>query len=153
MIQIQIKPIIEMTTELLESKARKAKEAVLRRSGAISRGIMRRLIRRGKRKSEPGQPPISHVAKGGIKNLIAWGYDKRTGTVVVGPMRDSSISNINPVPGTLDQGGKSLIRVDDGKGKGKRRRVMAMVRARPFTGEALRRFAEGYPDLWKDAIK
>jgi hypothetical protein len=142
-----------MTKEVLKQKSSDAKERVLRRSGAIVRGIMRRMIKYqpdNKIKSPPGRPPYSHVQRGGIRNLIFWEYDHFTGTVVIGPKKDSSISNVRPVPGALDKGGKTLVRVEN---KRNSKRVLAHIRPRPFTDEALARFQNQYPDLWKDCIK
>lgn len=135
-------------------KKQSAKERVLKRSGAIVRGIMRRMIKKRKKKSEPGNPPHSHVENGGIKNLIHWFYDPWKQTVVIGPEIDPSKPNVNPVPGVLNAGGLTMVRTSkDRQKKGGPKRVLARIRPRPYRDEALDRFKHTYPELWRDCIR
>jgi hypothetical protein len=55
----------------------------LLRAGAFVRTTMRRLIRKRKRPSAPGQPPSSHV--GTLRRLIFFAFDTASRSVVVGP--------------------------------------------------------------------
>lgn len=140
----------------LRRKAAKAKEKVLKRSGAIVRATMRNSIKyRAKGSSPPGSPPFSHVRSGGIKNLIFFEVDARTQSVIIGPAADPQARrNIAPVPGTLEGGGRSRIRLPPRlRRKMGKNATIAKVAARPFARPALERFETTYPDLWKGAIE
>jgi hypothetical protein len=155
---LSLKVVVQVVTDFreLRRKAEKAKEKVLKRSGAIVRSIMRNSIKyRAKGSSPPGSPPYSHVKSGGIKNLILFEYDAKTQTVVIGPARDpQTMANVAPVPGTLETGGRSRVRLPPRlrKARGKPTTI-ATVKARPFAKPALERFESTYPDLWSKAIE
>jgi hypothetical protein len=68
--------------------------------GAVTMSEARRLIRRRKRPSKPGEPPSSPT--GVLKRTIVYGFDSSTRSVVVGPYRTKSKTN---VPNVLEYGG------------------------------------------------
>jgi len=75
----------------------------LSRIGAFVRQRMRTSIKRRKKSSPPGEPPSAH--QGAIK-LIFFGYDERTESVVVGPIRVSTPKTQTiGVPPLLEKGG------------------------------------------------
>ena len=143
--------------------ASKAKIAVLKRGGAITRGIMQRSIRFSKKgKSQPGQPFIAR-SKPGVRNLIKFAVIGPEGRAVIGPERDQSKPAFGaPVPGVLEHGGKTRIKVQPRSKRGepkaarlarKSKSVTVVVKPRPFAQPALEKFASGYPDLWRDSIR
>jgi hypothetical protein len=79
----------------------------LSRSGALMRGTMRRLMRRRKKASQPGQPPSAHTKSKQfprgplLKERIDHIFDVSTKSMVVGP---DKLGN-STAPSTLDQGG------------------------------------------------
>jgi hypothetical protein len=155
---LSLKVVVKVVTDFrsLRKKADQAKERTLKRSGALVRKIMRSSIKyRAKGSAPAGSPPYSHTKSGGIKNLILFQYDPKTQSVVIGPARDpQAADNVAPVPGTLEQGGRSRIRLP----KAIRRAVgkptmIVRVQARPFAKPALDQFEKSYPDLWKGAVQ
>ena len=155
---LSLKVAVKVVTDYrqLRKKADQAKERVLKRGGALVRKIMRSSIKyRAKGRAPVGSPPYAHTKNGGIKNLILFQYDPKTQSVVIGPARDpQAVDNIAPVPGTLEQGGRSKIRLPPAlrKARGKATTI-ATVRARPFARPALEQFEKSYPDLWREAIQ
>lgn len=108
-IRYQVK--IKLNFNELLDKSWMAKERNLRRAGAIVRGIMRKLIKFRKNKrlaSPPGTPPYAHIYPG-IKNTIQFVADRNR--MIVGPQIDYSKPNISPVPGALEHGGRTLVKV------------------------------------------
>lgn len=151
---LKIRTNLKINFAGVTKKKQSAKERVLKRSGAIVRGIMRRMIKKRKKNSQPGSPPHSHVESGGIKNLIHWFYDPLRQTVVIGPEIDPSKPNVNPVPGVLNAGGLTMVRTSkDRQKKGGPNRVLARIKPRPYRDEALNRFKTTYPELWRDCIR
>ena len=61
----------------------RANVKVLSRAGAFIQRRAKSSIRKRKRASRPGEPPSSHV--GTLRNLIYFGFDTGTRSVVVGP--------------------------------------------------------------------
>ncbi len=78
----------------------RANVKVLSRIGAFIRRRAKSSIRKRRAASLPGQPPSSHV--GTLKNLIYFGFDTATRSVVVGPT-PAGVRGI--VPPTLEFGG------------------------------------------------
>jgi hypothetical protein len=181
-VSVRYKVRLKLRFDTITSKAWMAKERNLRRAGALVRGIMRRLIRRRKNPnlaSPVGSPPYAHFYPG-IKNTIEFAVHKNR--VIVGPQRLNK-PNISPVPGALEHGGRTLVRVRVGvtqKGKKKKKktntpkkpippwllkkiiankaktkviRVPADIRPRPFARPALNIFKSQYPDIWRNCIK
>lgn len=140
----------------LRRKIDAGREKALKRGGAIVRGIMRRSIKFKREGSSPvGTPPFAHTKSGGIRNLIYFEYLPASRSVVVGPALDSgAASNVAPVPGTLETGGRSRIRLPKklAKQKGKTH-VIAVVRPRPFAGPALEAFEKDYPEIFKGTLQ
>lgn len=139
--------------ELIE-QAQKAKARVMKRAGGLVRGIMRRSIKNRKDPSPVGTPPSAHTKGGGIKNLIFWDYDPATESVIIGPaLKSDAMSNLAPVPGTLERGGRSRIKLSKAlKRKLGKETIVATIRPRPFAAPALKAFETSYPELWEGAI-
>lgn len=170
-ISIRYKLKLKLHFNELLSKAWEAKERNLRRGGAIVRGIMRKLIKYRKNPrlaSPPGTPPYAHF-KPGIRNTIQFVSNRNR--MIVGPQIAYDKPNISPVPGALEHGGRTLVRVRAGQPKKKRKkkkptgakkpippwllkkiianrqkkqpvvRVPAVIRPRPFAEPALKIFA------------
>jgi hypothetical protein len=83
----------------------RANVVVLSRAGAFIQRRAKSSIRKRKRVSLPGEPPSSHV--GTLRNLIYFGFDTGTRSVVVGP---TPVGAISVVPPTLEYGGPSVVR-------------------------------------------
>lgn len=77
----------------------------LGRAGAFIQRRAKSSIRKRKRASRPGEPPSSHV--GTLRNLIYFGFDTGTRSVVIGP---TPVGAIGRVPPTLEYGGPSVVR-------------------------------------------
>jgi hypothetical protein len=90
----------------------RANAKALSRAGAFIQRRAKSSIRKRKRASRPGEPPSSHV--GTLRNLIYFGFDTGTRSVVVGP---TPVGAIGVVPPTLEFGGPSVVR------KNQRRRL------------------------------
>jgi hypothetical protein len=113
-ISIRYRVKLKLNFKELLSKSWEAKERNLRRAGAIVRGIMRRLIRYRKNPriaSPPGTPPFAHF-KPGIKNTIQFAVSRNR--MIVGPQIARDKPNISPVPGALEHGGRTLVKVQVG---------------------------------------
>lgn len=80
----------------LDEKARRALNVL----GSVTMHEARRLIRRRKRPSKPGEPPSSPT--GVLKRTIFYAYDPSTRSVVIGPLKTQAKSN---VPQILEYGG------------------------------------------------
>ncbi len=143
----------------------KARRRVLSRAGAFIRQTARTSIRKRKGTSPPGSPPYSHV--GLLRRLILFGYDERTDSVVVGPVK---LNKQSDAPHTLEFGGTTvarrtmLVRVGDtGRDRrgrftrGKRQLVKAGTRLvykpRPFMGPAMQKELPQFPELWRNSIR
>ena len=108
-IRYQVK--LKLNFNELLSKSWEAKERNLRRAGAIVRGIMRKLIKYRKNPrlaSPPGKPPYAHFNPG-VKNTIQFVSDRNR--MIVGPQIAYDKPNISPVPGALEHGGRTLVKV------------------------------------------
>jgi hypothetical protein len=126
----------------------------LAKAGAYVMKTARRSIRKKKGASDPGDQPHSH--EGSLKKLIFFVYEPAVKDVVIGPagFRDSQ------APRALEYGGRTRITTLKGghkvKGKfqgGKRVKVMATIRARPFMHPALEKAVPQLPALWAASIK
>jgi hypothetical protein len=83
----------------------RAKARVLSRAGAFIQRRAKSSIRKRKRASRPGEPPSSHV--GTLRNLIYFGFDTTSRSVVVGP---TPLGAVGTVPPTLEYGGPGPVR-------------------------------------------
>ena len=113
-----------------------------------------RKYRRGQRDptvSRPGKPPRQHV--GGKQNLklILYAYDRTSNSVVVGPVQFRNAAGVRDLPGVLEHGGRSKVRVRTRSGARKTRPTT--VKARPFMGPALEKTAPDFPDLFKNSVR
>ena len=121
-----------------------ARRRVLSKAGAFIRREARQSIRRRKGTSPPGRPPYSHV--GLLRNLILFGYDERTDSVVVGPV---GFKRSN-VPHVLEYGGVTTV-TEYRRGRLRRRRVR--IAPRPYMGPALAKELPKFPELWRNSIR
>ena len=105
-----------------------------------------------KTRSEPGQPPFSHVAAGerGIRSIF-YHFARADMTTIVGPV----LFNVGGVPELLEKGGETESVVEVTK-RGRKSYVRKRVRiaARPFMRPSLQDFIAGgkFPDLFKDLV-
>ncbi|MCE9618428.1 MAG: hypothetical protein K8R92_00780 [Planctomycetes bacterium] len=99
---------LSITTKISFDKAKilaavaKGEKTALMRGAGLVRIIAKRLIRKRKKVSLPGQPPSSH--KGQLRNLMRFDFDTQSGSVVVGPEYWSQAAQRH-VPQTLEFGG------------------------------------------------
>lgn len=84
----------------------KANAAVLAKQGAYVRTVAKRLMKKAKGASKPGEPPHEHL--GYLDKLMFFAFDSHTKTVVVGPTRLSGRDG--KVPRTLEHGGPVVIK-------------------------------------------
>ena len=116
----------------------------LYRAAGYVRTIARRSIRKAKGKSQPGQPPKSHVGR--LKQSIRFAVEATK--AVIGPIRVWSKHQSSALPGCalLEKGG-TAIRTSK---RGGVRRIR--YRPRPFMGPALETATRKLPDMWRDAV-
>jgi len=122
----------------------RAKRMVLSRAGAFIRRRARTSIRKRRRASRPGQPPSSHT--GLLRNLILFGYDRASDSVVVGPVGLRS----SRAPQVLEQGGTTTVL------RRRRGRLVAervRIAARPYMGPALAAERDKLPRVWRDSVR
>ena len=81
----------------------RSKRRSLSRAGAFIRQRARTSIRKRKRQSRPGQPPSSHT--GLLRRFILFGYDRRSDSVVVGPVGFRR----SRAPTVLEFGGRTTV--------------------------------------------
>lgn len=115
-------------------------KSVLSKAGAFARRTMKGLIRSGKNPAKPGNPPKSHT--GLFKELIFFGYEAASQSVVIGPAFRSRQNP--PVPQLLNDGGEA-INWRTGK--------PATYQAFPFVEPTLAIEAPKFPELFTNAIK
>lgn len=123
----------------------KAKREVLSKAGAFIRQTARTSIRRRKGTSRPGRPPYSHT--GLLRRWILFGYDRRSDSVVVGPVGFKR----SKAPNVLEFGG-----VTNRPRWWRRKRKLSRklrVRARPFMGPALEKERDKLPAMWAGSVR
>jgi len=121
-----------------------ARRRVLSKAGAFVRQEARQSIRKRKGTSPPGRPPYSHV--GLLRNLILFGYDERTDSVVVGPV---GFKRSN-VPHVLEYGGVTTV-TEYRRGRLRRRRVR--IAPRPYMGPALAKEVPKFRELCRNSVR
>lgn len=133
--------------------------AALKRTGAIMRGVARRVLRRRKGKSPPGQPPAVHTANQRVtlKNII-FRVDPRGYAVAIAPVVFGR--SINNVPDLHEYGGVTVRRaqfVFAPTKRRKRQRIITSFRAqyppRPYMGPAYEQAESQLPVIWQRAIQ
>jgi len=147
----------------------KARARVLARAGAFIRRTGRTLVRPRKKVSQPGEPPSTHTSNETVSlRNIQFYYDPQSKSVVVGPVRISTVSkgfkSEGTVPQTLESGGNVSITEKltrhgwrpvgirpVGGGQPVRTRTVN-YQARPFMAPALKQNLPKLPELWKDAV-
>jgi hypothetical protein len=126
----------------VQKKVKDGVQSVLARMGAFVRTRAQRSIRPAPKKHfipVAGQPPRSHV--GTLRDLIFFGYDTSTETMVVGPKLFKS--GKPTAPNLLEFGGSTI------NSKGKR----ATYRKFPFMNPALIAESANFPGLFSGSIK
>jgi hypothetical protein len=144
MIDLRIKDLF-FDRQKVERAADKAKREVLSKAGAFIRQTARTSIRKRKGVSPPGNPPYSHT--GLLRRFILFGYDRSTDSVVVGPAR---ISKPGDAPHALEFGGTTEM---EQRRRGRRVRVKARIRKRPYMGPAMEKELPKFPTLWRNSIR
>lgn len=168
MIDIRIKESFFDRTKVIRSIDR-ARAKSLSKAGAFVMTRSRRSIRTTKdgNYSKPGQPPKQRGTKSfrgrNFNKSILFGYDKRSGSVVIGPIGDSR----SKIPATLEYGGSETTRRDryivvkgrTSTGKRKTRRIPKGTkitnRPRPYMGPALREeiAAGSIPKAFRNSVR
>ena len=123
----------------------RAKRRSLSRAGAFIRQRARTSIRTRKRTSQPGQPPTSHT--GMLRRFILFGYDRRSDSVVVGPVgfRRSRAPNV------LEFGGRTT--VETGRRPARKKRRTVRIAARPYMRPALEKERSQLPAVWRNSVR
>lgn len=144
MIDMRIKSLFFDRPKVMRSVDR-AKRRSLSKAGAFIRQRARTSIRKRKRSSPPGQPPSSHT--GLLRRFILFGYDRRSDSVVVGPVgfRRSRAPNV------LEFGGRTTV---ESRRQGRRRNKRTVrIAARPYMRPALEKERSNLPKVWRNSVR
>lgn len=144
MIDLRIKSLFFDRPKVQRAMDR-AKRRSLSRAGAFIRQRARTSIRKRKRQSRPGQPPSSHT--GLLRRFILFGYDRRSDSVVVGPVgfRRSRAPNV------LEFGGRTT--VESRRRGGRRQKRTVRIAARPYMRPALEKERSQLPAVWRNSVR
>ena len=123
----------------------RAKRRSLSRAGAFIRQRARTSIRKRKRQSRPGQPPSSHT--GLLRRFILFGYDRRSDSVVVGPVGFRR----SRAPTVLEFGGRTT--VEARRRGGRRQNRTVRIAARPYMRPALEKERSQLPAVWRNSVR
>lgn len=127
MIRAKLKTVLQ-TSELSKAIARK-KRRILYRLGGYGRQVvkskLRKKPRKGKKKSDPNEPPYMQTGK--FRSGVVFDVDLATDTTRIGVALRSG----SGVADTLESGGKSRVKLPDGK------KVLATYEPRPYLGPSL----------------
>jgi len=121
-----------------------AKRRALSRGGVFVRQRAKTSMRRRGGTSRPGRPPYAH--EGSLRRLIVFGYDRRTESVVVGPLGFRR----GDVPNVLEFGGRTTV---VRRRRGKRTRRSVRVAPRPYMQPALEKEAAKLPSVWRNSVR
>lgn len=144
---IDVKFSMFFDRERVQRRVKDGTKSVLSKAGAYIRRTARKSMgNRGKRNksARPGQAPRVHA--GQLKDLLFFGYDERTNSVVIGPQLYGRSTNPT-VPHLLEFGG-SVSRTD----KHGRQRVYH-YHAFPYMRPALEKEMPNFPGLFSGSIK
>jgi len=122
-----------------------ARRRSLSKAGAFIRQRARTSIRKRKRVSRPGQTPTSHT--GLLRRFIFFGYDRRTESVVVGPVGFRR----SRVPSVLEVGGRTVMQ-SRRRGRGQKKRTVRIA-ARPYMRPALEKERSNLPTVWRNSVR
>lgn len=142
----------------------RARVRALSKFGAFVRRADKSSVKYKKGKSAAGSPPHAHrlahfkrkkKSKGQtvrqpsspLRELIFFGYDSSSRSVVIGPAAFKSRLGVGVVPRVVEEGG-----VGPFVGKGGKVQS-AVYKPRPHTGPAFRREIPKLPQMFKDSIK
>jgi phage gpG-like protein len=123
----------------------RSKRRSLSRAGAFIRQRARTSIRKRKRQSRPGQPPSSHT--GLLRRFILFGYDRRSDSVVVGPVGFRRSRS----PHVLEFGGRTT--VESRRRGGRRQKRTVRIAARPYMRPALEKERSQLPAVWRNSVR
>jgi hypothetical protein len=149
--------------QAVRRKLKPANAKALSRAGAFVRTSARTSIRRRKAVSAPDSPPSAHAKHQPNLKTIFFGYDPKTESVVVGPVRLNGSSSVR-VPRILELGGDvTITQVLVGKAwlTGKKptnprqptRKKTVKYAARPFMNPALVANQSKIPSLWANSVR
>ena len=113
----------------------------LSKFGSFVRRTAKGLIRKRKGISKPNNPPSSHTGK--LRDLIYFGYDSSSKSVVIGPQLFSAARGGGKSPSILEFGGT------ESRGRGR----PAHYSPRPFMGPAFNKELPKFAQLFADCIK
>lgn len=124
-----------------------AKRRSLSRAGAFIRQRARTSIRKRKRSSRAGEPPSSHT--GLLRRFILFGYDRRSDSVVVGPVGFRR----SRAPSVLEFGGPTKVVSSSRRGAGRRKQSRTIrIAARPYMRPALEKERSNLPAVWRNSV-
>jgi hypothetical protein len=167
MLQVQIGGVTAQffQSDAIAKKAEKGVKRSLSKCGAYVRTAAKSSLKYGKKASTPGSPPnvlrlgsftrsTTNKKKGTttvravspLKELIFFGYDAASESVVVGPMVFKNSKSKYLVASVLEKGGMA-----DGFRKGKKAKVY--VAARPTMNPAMRKEAPKFAGLFKGLLQ
>ena len=78
---------------------------VLSATGAYARGVMKKGMRYRKATSQPGDYPSAHKGNPLLRQLIFFGADIATGSVVIGPILFKPSGEAKTIPQLINEGG------------------------------------------------
>lgn len=143
MIDMRIKSMFFDRPKVIRAVDR-AKRQSLSKGGAFIRQAARTSLRPRKGSSRPGNPPFSH--EGSLRRLILFGYDRRSDSVMVGPVGFRK----SVAPRALEHGGATVV-VSRRRGRLQSRKVK--IAARPYMAPALERERTKLPALWRNSVR
>ncbi len=149
--------------EAVRRRVKPASRRALSRAGAFVRTSARTSIRCRKAVSAPGSPPSAHAKRSPNLKTILFGYDPRSESVVVGPVRLNGSSSVR-VPRILELGGDvTLTQTLVGKAwltskkatnpRQPTRKKTVKYAARPFMNPALEVNRPQLPSLWANSVR
>jgi hypothetical protein len=156
-IKLRLKSFVFFDTDAVTRRVPEGRRKALAKAGGWLRSTARRSMRKGrltkdgKRKpSEPGQPPKTW--SGQLKNLLFFGYDLSTDSVVVGPEKfgDGKAPAVHEYGGTLVVSARYARR----KRSNSQAKVRVKYKPRPTMGPALQKGLDHniIPEAFRDTI-
>ena len=123
-----------------------ARASALAKAGAFIQRTAKRSMRRGGKASPAGKPPKARA--GQLRDLLFFGYDRATESVVVGPEAFKRAI----APSLHEFGGTAIVRVGRGR---TRRSVRARYEPRPYMRPALAVAIDKgkIPEAFKNSIR
>lgn len=133
-----------------------ATRKVLSKFGAFVRTSMKSSIRKAKGPSQPGKPPHSHY--GLLKDLIYFGFDTKTRSVVIGPETAGKKNDAfkKKPPHILEHGGPTIMEnwaLSGAERKKYPKGKKIVIKKRPYANPALEKNIDLLPPMWRNSVK